>query len=107
MRIQIRHLGITTSRSQNHSGGMRIDPLRSGRAATRRPSGSLVARTGTDLGLYLSESRHLAVLDNGEDEGDGWSSSLIQRFKFEGGGRYLVSTEHSRYLVELVSEAGS
>lgn len=100
----------TKARVTNHaikhsfSTAVRIHPLRSGRAATRKPSGSLVAWASTDLGLYLSESRHLAVLDNGEDEGDGWSSSLIQRYKFESTGRFLVSTEHSRYMVELLPE---
>lgn len=98
MRIRIRHLGLTTSRSQDHSGGTRIDPPRIGSAAIRRPAGTLVPWSGDDLGQYLAEAKHLAILENGANEGDGWSSSVIQRYKFERGGQYLVSTEHSRYL---------
>lgn len=101
MRIRVRHLGVVSSRTQEHySGHIRIDPTREGEAALRRPGGSLELWDGTNLEEYLRTTRQLA-LRYGESD-DGWSSSLVLRWRCEGSGVYLIATEHSRYVVEKI-----
>lgn len=104
------------SRSQiHHSGGIRVDPTRTGRAALRRPSGALTRWHPPEgcldeLAEYMRQlpGRNLAILDGLDvltdtPNLDGWASSLVLRVgEREVDGSYLISTQRSRYRVTRV-----